>query len=111
MVGVLAHGRELQRQRPLVMGGDAGIEADTRAGASPAKKPRSAGLGKPLLLSRPRKTVDAPTRGKLAFHVAQVCRYPRHLLHGDRPFVLAVYRARKGRRLSTRFGCCHGGSR
>ena len=50
MLGVLAHGRELQGQRLLVVGGDAGIEADARAGLPLAKNPPSASLGKPLFL-------------------------------------------------------------
>ena len=47
MLGMLAHGRELQGERLLVVGGDAGIEADAHAGTPLAKNPPAAALGKP----------------------------------------------------------------
>jgi hypothetical protein len=60
------------------------------------------------LLARPPTAIDAPTRGQLAVAVASACRYPVYLLQGDRRWAGAVLMARKGRRLTTRFGCCYG---
>ena len=55
---------------------------------------------------------EAPTRGQVALAVAWACRYPIHLLSGNHHFAMATCKARKGRRMSTRFGSCYGkGSR
>jgi len=51
MLSVLAHGRELQWQRLLVVGGDAGIEADASACLPLAKNPTAMALGNPLFFA------------------------------------------------------------
>ena len=55
------------------------------------------------------QTWESPSRGKVALAVAWACRYPVHLLSGNHHLAVATFRARKGRRMSTRFGSCYGG--
>jgi hypothetical protein len=51
-----------------------------------------------------------PTRRLLVYAVAAACRYPKFQLYGDAARTLEVLEARRGHRLSTRFGSLHGGA-
>ncbi len=62
----------------------------------------------PACLARAVEPREEPTRGDLAVMVARCFRYPAHLIRGPSCFAFASLRARKGRRLSTRFGSCYG---
>jgi hypothetical protein len=56
------------------------------------------------------KMIESPNRKDVALAVARICRYPGYLLSGDPRITFATLKARKGRRLSTRFGTCYGSS-